>query len=166
MADEYLTPEEAAALFPVSPITIRRKLRAGIIPARRVGRLRRIRRSDPEAAFAAAGNAAGPPPPRRRRRQRSQRFALAGLTALLMLSSKPRLFRRRLAVPAHHEARALSAHGPAHQAALRFPRPALLAAIAGRRGYPYAGALPAVIPGRPRAPRRRSTSRRLSGTPR
>lgn len=52
MAEEFLTPEQAAAIAQVSVFTIRRWIKEGELPARKVGRLWRIRRSDVERRLA------------------------------------------------------------------------------------------------------------------
>lgn len=44
-ADDYLTPEEVAAILKVSVATVRRKLRSGELPAMKFGRSWRIKRS-------------------------------------------------------------------------------------------------------------------------
>ncbi len=60
MAEEYLTPEQAAGIAQVSVFTIRRWIKEGELLARKVGRLWRIRRSDVERRLAPEA------PPRRR----------------------------------------------------------------------------------------------------
>ena len=49
MSTEYLTPAEAAGLLKVHERTVRRWIGQGRIPARRIGRLLRIRREDLDA---------------------------------------------------------------------------------------------------------------------
>ena len=46
VVDEVLTPEEAAALLKVSTKTVLRRARAGELPAGKVGRAWRFRRSE------------------------------------------------------------------------------------------------------------------------
>lgn len=49
--DEFLTPEEAAALLKVHSQTIYRKLRSGQLPGARIGGQWRLRRADIDKLF-------------------------------------------------------------------------------------------------------------------
>ena len=49
MQEEYMRTREALGAFPVSPRTLERWIASGRLPVVRVGRVRRIRRSDLEA---------------------------------------------------------------------------------------------------------------------
>jgi excisionase family DNA binding protein len=51
-ADDYLTPDEAAAIAKVDPSTIREWIRAGRLAARRAGSRVRVRRGDLDAFLA------------------------------------------------------------------------------------------------------------------
>ena len=49
--DDYLSPDEVAALLKILPETVRKHIRDGEIPAAKFGLQWRIRRSDLEARF-------------------------------------------------------------------------------------------------------------------
>lgn len=50
--DEYLTVAEAAKLLKISTRTLRRHIKAGLLPARRLGKVYRLKRSDLDRALA------------------------------------------------------------------------------------------------------------------
>ncbi len=49
--DEYLSPDEVAAMLKILPATVRKHIRDGEIPAAKFGLQWRVRRSDLEARF-------------------------------------------------------------------------------------------------------------------